>query len=326
MGFSRKHVTSIISLSLLVLLSLTCNLNSVSASSGGVAGGSFFKSSSSSSSKSFTTYSNSPSVRVQHHTRSHHARPKSTNGEGGSAFLLMVGIMVVIYVVCRCTENNDTPVTVLKLQVGMLDEMGCTLQRDLARIAEAANTSSKEGVRCLLKETIQTLDKHHGYCIAGYSSVDLKRSEEGGETCYNQLSIEEREKFDGETLVNLSNNNKTRIRSQSYDRFSNEYSTFDVKKNAEETEKLEKEKLRSGFDNKYIVVTILVATRGSHELPNMKAAEDLKEALQKLKSHLYWRDLLAGEVLWTPQKEDETLSDGKLLKDYPQLAKSMKYE
>jgi uncharacterized membrane protein len=55
--------------------------------------------------------------------------------------------------------------------------------------------------------------------------VDLKRSQEGGETCYNQLSIEEREKFDGETLVNLSNNNKTRIRSQSYDRFSNEYST-----------------------------------------------------------------------------------------------------
>jgi len=34
----------------------------------------------------------------------------------------------------------------------------------------------------------------------------------------------------------------------------------------------------------------------------------------------------AGEVLWTPQREDETLSDGKLLKDYPQLAKSMKYE
>jgi uncharacterized membrane protein len=54
--------------------------------------------------------------------------------------------------------------------------------------------------------------------------VDLKRSQEGGEKCYNQLSIEEREKFDGETLVNLSNNNKTRIRSQSYDRFCNEYS------------------------------------------------------------------------------------------------------
>jgi hypothetical protein len=29
---------------------------------------------------------------------------------------------------------------------------------------------------------------------------------------------------------------------------------FDVKRSSEETEKFEKEKLRSGFDNKYIVV------------------------------------------------------------------------
>jgi len=122
MGFSRKHVTSIIALSLLVL---TWNLNLVSASSGGVIGGSFFKSDSSSSSSksssgSFKTYSNSPSVWVQHHTYvtpSPDADDKVTNGEGGVVFLIIVGIMVVIYAVGRCKENNDNPVTVLKLQV-----------------------------------------------------------------------------------------------------------------------------------------------------------------------------------------------------------------
>jgi hypothetical protein len=39
----------------------------------------------------------------------------------------------------------------LLFKVGMLDEMGCILQRDLARIAEAANTRYKEGVCCLLR-------------------------------------------------------------------------------------------------------------------------------------------------------------------------------
>jgi len=41
----------------------------------------------------------------------------------------------------------------LLFKVGMLDEneMGCTIQRDLARIAEAANTSYEEGVCCLLR-------------------------------------------------------------------------------------------------------------------------------------------------------------------------------
>jgi uncharacterized membrane protein len=33
--------------------------------------------------------------------------------------------------------------------------------------------------------------------------------------------------------------------------------------------------------------------------------------------------LKAGEVLWTPQKEDDILIDRKLFKDYPELSKCM---
>ncbi|GAU44122.1 hypothetical protein TSUD_124090 [Trifolium subterraneum] len=71
-------------------------------------------------------------------------------------------------------------------------------------------------------EAIQALDQHLSYCCGGYSSVDIKRNKEDGQKCYNQQSIEEREKFDEETLVNLNNNNKTRIRSQSSDSFNDE--------------------------------------------------------------------------------------------------------
>jgi Protein of unknown function (DUF1517) len=52
--------------------------------------------------------------------------------------------------------------------------------------------------------------------------VDIKRSVEGGEKRFNQLSIEERGKFDEETLVNVNNvkRHKSTKRSSS---FSNEY-------------------------------------------------------------------------------------------------------
>jgi len=53
--------------------------------------------------------------------------------------------------------------------------------------------------------------------------VDLKRSKEDGEKYYNQLSNEERAKFDEETLVNLNNTEKRSTKIQS-DVFSNVYS------------------------------------------------------------------------------------------------------
>ncbi|AES70834.1 hypothetical protein MtrunA17_Chr3g0109331 [Medicago truncatula] len=329
MIFSRKHVQSVIALLLIALLSLTWNLNSVSASSGGVAGGSFFDSDSSSS-DSFTSDSDSERVREHHHMYDspphHDGDDKVASGGNGPLVFFMIFAFGIFFVGFwnKDANGNRNSVTVLKLQVGMLVEVGNTIQRDLARIAEAANTSSREGVCNLLKETMQTLDQHHGFCVAGYSSVDLKRSKDDGEKCYNQLSNEERAKFDEETLVNLTDNHKTIIRSQSYDKIGNENSTFDVRKSSEEAEKFETEKLLDGPDNKYIVIILLVAVKGAHKLPDINGAEDLKEVLPKLKSLISSKYLLAGEVLWTPQKENDTVSDAKLLKDYLQLAKSMK--
>ncbi|XP_004500425.1 FLUCTUATING-LIGHT-ACCLIMATION protein 1, chloroplastic-like [Cicer arietinum] len=316
-NFLRKHATVIVLL-LIVLLSLTCKFNLVSASSGGVMGGSFFDSDSSSS-ESLTSDSDSQHVREQHHMHDTPPHDDDEHASGRGPLLFFMVFIFGFFIIGFCNKDtNGNTITVLKLQVGMLCEMGNTIQRDLTRIAQAANTSSKEGVTHLLTETIQTLDQHHGYCFAAYSSVDLKRSKEDGEKWYHQVSNEERAKFDEETLVNLNSKDKTSIRSQSYDRFNNEHTMLD-----EETEEFENEKLLSGVDNKYTVIIILVAVKGAHKLPNINGAEDLKEALQKLKSLLSSK-LLAGEVLWTPQKEDDTLSDRKILQDYPQLAKSMK--
>ncbi|OMO62283.1 hypothetical protein CCACVL1_22911 [Corchorus capsularis] len=86
--------------------------------------------------------------------------------------------------------------------------------------------------------------------------VDVKRSIDGGEKRFYQLSIEEQGKFDEETLVNVNN-----IRRQS---------TANQK--------------ASEFSNEYMVITILVGVKGVLKLPPISGSGDIKEALQKLAS------------------------------------------
>ena len=53
--------------------------------------------------------------------------------------------------------------------------------------------------------------------------MDLKRSIEDGEKRFNKLSIEERGKFDEETLVNVNSIKRQSTSSQRTSGFSNEY-------------------------------------------------------------------------------------------------------
>ncbi|KAL1188178.1 hypothetical protein V5N11_003207 [Cardamine amara subsp. amara] len=185
------------------------------------------------------------------------------------------------------TDTQKT--SVIKLQVGLLG-LGRTLQQDFNRLAESADTSTSEGLSYVLTEATLALLRHPDYCISSYSSVDVKRSIEDGEKRFNQLSIEERGKFDEETLVNVNS-----IRRQS-----------------------SKIQRATGFSNEYIVVTILVAAEGIHKLQPINGSVDLKEALLKLGS-IPRNKIMAVEVLWTPQNETDALSERELLEDYPLL-------
>ncbi|CAJ1961028.1 unnamed protein product [Sphenostylis stenocarpa] len=217
-------------------------------------------------------------------------------GAGSSFFFILVGFLAFVLVSGFLSDRSEGSVltgadktTVLKLQVGLLG-MGRTLQRDLNRIAEVADTSTSEGLHYVLTETTLALLRHPDYCISAYSSVDIKRGIEDGEKRFNQLSIEERGKFDEETLVNVNNIKRQSTRSQR----------------------------ANGFSNEYIVITILAAAEGEHKLPSINGSGNLKDALQKLGS-IPSNKLLAVEVLWTPQNENDTLSERELLEDYPLL-------
>ncbi|XP_024017325.1 uncharacterized protein LOC21389616 [Morus notabilis] len=217
-------------------------------------------------------------------------------GAGSSFFLILMGFAAFVLVSGFLSDRSEDSVltatektSVLKVQVGLLG-MGRALQRDLNRIAETADTSTPEGLSYVLTETTLALLRHPDYCISGYSSVDIKRSMEDGEKRFNQLSIEERGKFDEETLVNVNNIKRQSTTSQR----------------------------ASGFSNEYIVISILVAAEGVHKMPVINGGRDLKEALQKLGS-IPSHKILAVEVLWTPQNENDTLSERELLEDYPLL-------
>lgn len=300
----RKPAIAAVLLGLLLMY----DPNSALAASGGRVGGKSFSSRSSSSRSYSTPRTSSPGYSVPYYAPS----PFGFSGGGGgfyvgpavgvgigagsSFFLILMGFAAFVLVSGFLSDRSEGGVltatektSVLKLQVGLLG-MGRTLQRDLNRIAATADTSSPEGLSFVLTETTLALLRHPDYCISGYSSVDLKRSMEDGEKRFNQLSIEERGKFDEETLVNVNN----------------------IKKQSSASQRA------NGFRNEYIVITILVAAEGVHKLPTINGSGDLKEALQKIGS-IPSSKILAVEVLWTPQNENDTLSERELLEDYPLL-------
>ncbi|KAI3908402.1 hypothetical protein MKW92_022425 [Papaver armeniacum] len=288
-------------------LLLTYDPHSALAASGGRVGGRAFSShssSSSSSSLSPSTSSRGFAYSVPYSSPSLlgfgggglFVGPTIGFGAGSGFFLILAGFAAFVLVSGFLSDQSDGSVltdtqktTVIKLQVGLLG-MARSLQKDLDKIAEVADTSTPSGLSYILQESTLAMLRHPDYCISGYSSVDVKRGLEDGEKRFNQLSIEERGKFDEETLVNVNN-----IKRQSTT-----------------------SKRASGFSNEYIVITILVAAEGVHKLPAVNGSANLKEALQKLGS-IPTSKIMAVEVLWTPQNENDTLTERELLEDYPLL-------
>ncbi|KAK9071575.1 hypothetical protein SSX86_008003 [Deinandra increscens subsp. villosa] len=221
----------------------------VLAASGGAMGGSSFSSDSSSSDSDYYESDTDSWTTMK---AANEVKPKDIE--------VIMASFVTLFMLCIfikwCSGDLDTAKrSVLKLQVGLLGT-GKSLQKDLNRIAESADTSTSKGLNYVLQESILALLRHPDYCILGYSSVDVKRSVRECEKRFNQLSTEERGKFDEETLVNVNNIRKKTATSQS----------------------------SNGLPTEYIVVTIIVAANGAPELPPIKSSAQLKKALQMLAS------------------------------------------
>jgi uncharacterized membrane protein len=227
-------------------------------------------------------------------------------GGVGSLFTLLIFISLASFVVQsfrRVASGGDDElgysspaVSVAKVQVGLLAEAR-NLQTDLDRIAQRANTDSAAGLTQVLQETTLALLRHPEYWVYGATEARQARLEAAGAE-FNRLALSERSKFSAETLSNVNNEIK---RPQS--------SALAV---AEPGGALVE------ASNEYIVVTLLVGTQGKLQIPMINGAEDLKRALSQLGS-VSSEQLLALEVLWTPQAEGDVLSRDDVLAEYPNL-------
>lgn len=73
-----------------------------------------------------------------------------------------------------------------------------------------------------------------------------------------------------------------------------------------------------GLDQ-WLCVTLIVAAECSLKLPKIRSLADLQKCLALL-GGLRVDDVVAVELLWTPQEEGDAYSKDELLVDYPSLA------
>ncbi|MFM2061169.1 MAG: hypothetical protein RLZZ507_839 [Cyanobacteriota bacterium] len=194
--------------------------------------------------------------------------------------------------------NSNPTVSVTRLQVGLLAQAR-GLQTELNQIAEKADTNTAAGKAEILQEASLALLRHPEYWVyAGGGTQQAKLN--AAESQFNRLSLAERSKFSEETLSNVNNQLKSVLAKELPGDVDNPT------------------RLISEGPGEYIIVTLLAATLGKWEIPQINSADDLRQALRQIGS-LPGEQLLALEVLWTPQAEGDTLTTDDLFAEYPDL-------
>uniref|UniRef100_A0A0E0LQQ7 Uncharacterized protein n=1 Tax=Oryza punctata TaxID=4537 RepID=A0A0E0LQQ7_ORYPU len=207
---------------------------------------------------------------------------------------VVLGIAGLVFGLIFLIKRSIPPprtISVVKLQVALGGVAAAkSFQKDMNWIAERVQGSSRRWYKFILTETISSLHRHKDSCISTSLSVDVK-NEYSWNGHFKKNSLEERSKFDEETLSNLEG----------------------VKRKKEYSTKMD------GSKNEYTVLTILVAADGTTDFPKVIAsAADLKVALTKLYSTPEI-DLEGVHVLWAPQDEDDILTEERMQTDYPYL-------
>lgn len=187
-------------------------------------------------------------------------------------------------------ELDNNIVTVSKVQIGLLSQAH-VVQKQLTDLSLQIDTSTPEGLRELMQESVLALLRTpENWTHVSASSKTVKNREEA-EKLFNQISIEERTKFSAETLTNV----KGKVRQLQQD----------VKPDQE--------------PGTYIVVTLLIGTENDRPLfGDVYSIQDLKQALEKVAATPP-EYLSIFELLWTPQSDTESLTYDEMLSEYANM-------
>lgn len=232
-------------------------------------------------------------------------------GGGGSLVSILIFIAIANFLVSAFRKAGSSegsiseadltnpPTSINTLQIGLLSQAR-SLQTDLDRIALSANTASSSGLATALQETTLSLLRHPEYWA--YGSSDGKQTRLlSAENEFNRRTLMERGKFSEETLSN-------------YGSLQQRSSTATLPSGAADNASIQ----LAQAPGEYIVVTLIVASQGKLDLPQIQSAEDLQRSLSLLGS-VGEESLIAMRVLWTPQADGDTLSADDVVESYPSL-------
>jgi uncharacterized membrane protein len=181
---------------------------------------------------------------------------------------------------------------VVKCQLALLSTAR-SLQRELQTYASTAATDTVMGLASALQEVAMALMRHSDYWRYGVVQVQPAASLDDAERAFNQSVSQERAKLSEELTVNVDG----------------------VRRQVPQSERA-----RSDEVGQYLVVSLLVATGypefTAHQTPSSK---DIEGTLQRL-STLLTSDLLAVEVIWSPEHPDDSLTEDELIAEYPELS------
>jgi uncharacterized membrane protein len=232
--------------------------------------------------------------------------PSGSNSTSGDDFLALVilglvllgavGMGVAIFYLLKRRQSaastgelDNEIVTVTKLQVALLAQAR-QIQTDLTTLALEVDTETPDGMNQLLQESVLALLRSpENWTHTAVNSQTVKTREEAGQL-FEQLSIEERSKFDVEALVNVGDR---------------------VRRQAIQVDQVE--------PAAYIVVTLLLGTETDRPLvERLHTAEELQTALQSIAA-LPPTHLSVFELLWSPQDAADSLTYDELLTEYSGL-------
>ncbi|KAK1376457.1 hypothetical protein POM88_032650 [Heracleum sosnowskyi] len=180
-----------------------------------------------------------------------------------------------------------------RAQVGVSDKQR-VLQRKLNKIAENTDTSTLEGLDYILKETVRGLPQQDN---SDHSSCNY----------YSYIF----EKYD--TLGSLSKDFKEVI--DKFDKFVKDEEVFVNVDGVKYQKKGGMVKAKRGIDNEYTLATICVLASCEHRTPVKREEKGeyvhffaVLQTLQRIPK----KDIESVRVMWTPQKEDEILTEEDL--------------
>lgn len=197
--------------------------------------------------------------------------------------LFLGGAALTSFRSARGIEASDKAGAALCLQIACYcDDRNDSLYGRLQSVARSAETQSYEGLQRLCSDSCLAMLRSSKDWLAGRTeSTTAGLLTNDVETSYNRLVVQERSKWESEqgALTRSAPGQPT-----------------------------------------YMVATLVVLLRQGSELPSVSTAADLREAISALAADVSVEDnLLAAELLWTPEDGNDVMERDDLFLNFPEL-------